>query len=78
MILSSNIYLLSIYKFYFQLSRARRRLVVRRKCGKIESERVKMKIRDNNESKVYEPKKSVRWRDKVCRSKDIGKLPKKP
>ena len=71
MILSSNIYLLSIYKFYFQLSRARRRLVVRRKCGKIESERVKMKIRDNNESKVYEPMKNVKMERKTHGPKDI-------
>ena len=47
----------------------------------MKSERVKMesggKLGNDRKVKFVEPRKSVRWREKICGPRDIGKLPKK-
>ena len=52
----------------------------RRESGEIESERVNMESRGklSNDEKVnfVGPRKNVRWREKVCGSRDICKLHK--
>ena len=43
---------------------------MRKESGKIESERVKMKSRENDKSKVCGLRKMI-WKQKVCEIKDI-------
>ena len=50
-------------------------MVVRRESGELESERVKMESRGNDEKvKFVGPIKSVRQREKVCEPRNILKL----